>query len=293
MARVDLRLLDNVEGEFYVDSTCINCDNCRELAPSVFHEHGGSSVVYNQPDTGIEKQQAFQALLACPTHSIGTSQKDEGKQYLSDFPLHIEGDVYYLGFNSPKSYGCKSYFIEHPEGNWMIDSPKYHKHLLSEIEKRGGLKYIFLTHRDDVADAKKYSQFFNASRIIHEKELHSQPDSEIVVSSEFESFPGIHSDFSIVFTPGHTEGHIALLYKNNYLFSGDHIYWRSDWQKLRSSRRSCWWNWNEQIKSVKKLQEYDFSWILPGHGHRIQLEKNKMKKELSEFVTSIEDPSYW
>ena len=42
------------------------------------------------------------------------------------------GTVYYCGFNSPKSFGGNSYFIEHPEGNWLVDSPKF----LPQLVKR-------------------------------------------------------------------------------------------------------------------------------------------------------------
>ncbi|HYM37872.1 MAG TPA: ferredoxin, partial [Nitrospiraceae bacterium] len=36
MANVEKRLSTNVAGSFYVDSTCINCDTCRQLAPKSF-----------------------------------------------------------------------------------------------------------------------------------------------------------------------------------------------------------------------------------------------------------------
>jgi hypothetical protein len=50
--------------------------------------------------------------------------------------------VYYPGFNSPKSYGGHSYVIQHLEGNWLIDSPKYLLHLIRRFEEPGGLRYI-------------------------------------------------------------------------------------------------------------------------------------------------------
>ena len=35
MARLANRLPDNVPGEFYVDSSCIDCDTCRQVAPAL------------------------------------------------------------------------------------------------------------------------------------------------------------------------------------------------------------------------------------------------------------------
>ena len=29
---------ENVAGDFFVDTTCINCDACRQIAPAVFAE---------------------------------------------------------------------------------------------------------------------------------------------------------------------------------------------------------------------------------------------------------------
>ena len=37
----------NVDGEFFVDSTCIDCDACRQIAPAVFHDIGDQSAVAN------------------------------------------------------------------------------------------------------------------------------------------------------------------------------------------------------------------------------------------------------
>ena len=52
MAAVAKRLAANVPGEFFVDSTCIDCGTCREIAPETFAPAGGHSVVVHQPDRG-------------------------------------------------------------------------------------------------------------------------------------------------------------------------------------------------------------------------------------------------
>ena len=95
--------------------------------------------------------------------------------------MTLADGVSYCGFNSPKSFGGNSYFLEHPDGNWLIDAPRYVEHLVRRFAERGGLRYIFLTHRDDVADADKYAKRFGAERIIHRLELSAQPDAERVI----------------------------------------------------------------------------------------------------------------
>eukprot|EP00884_Botryococcus_braunii_P021475 jgi/Botrbrau1/8010/Bobra.384_2s0032.1 len=61
---------ENVEGSFYVDHTCIDCDTCRWMAPDVFGRVGDQSAVVAQPSTSEGRVQALQALLSCPTFSI-------------------------------------------------------------------------------------------------------------------------------------------------------------------------------------------------------------------------------
>lgn len=271
----------NVPGPYFVDTSCINCDTCREIAPRVFREDGGQSIVSAQPE-GEDIFRSNLAIVACPTGSIHTD-KIERRKIGMEFPLHIKENVYYNGFNSPKSYGAKSYLIVHPDGNWMVDSPRFSKTLVSKIEDLGGLTHIFLTHRDDVADADKFSRHFGAERLIHEGDRNAQPDAEITFEEEFEI-----GDFRIIPTPGHTRGSSCLLYKK-YLFTGDHLYRRGKW--FRATRSYNWWSWEEQVKSLRKLADYDFQWILPGHGHRLHL--NDMKERYQEFLEEVSDPNYW
>src|SRR6266480_2159579 len=44
---------ENVDGKFYVDDQCIDCDLCRETAPANFrrNDDGGHSYVYKQPES--------------------------------------------------------------------------------------------------------------------------------------------------------------------------------------------------------------------------------------------------
>ena len=177
MANPNKRVRENVPGDFFVDSTCIDCDACRQIAPSVFGEAAETSFVKAQPGSGADRRQALQALLACPTGSIGCLGDDDVKAAMKDFPLVIEEPVFYCGYNSPKSYGGNSYFIQHADGNWLIDSPKFVTPLVKQLETLGGIAHIFLTHRDDVADAERFAGHFQSRRIIYPDELPSQPQA--------------------------------------------------------------------------------------------------------------------
>ncbi|MCO5053772.1 MAG: ferredoxin [Verrucomicrobiae bacterium] len=73
MADHTQRLPQNVPGLWYVDSNCIDCDLCRETAPSVFRrdDENGNSYVFHQPETEEEIRQAIEALSGCPVEAIG------------------------------------------------------------------------------------------------------------------------------------------------------------------------------------------------------------------------------
>lgn len=67
------RLPQNVPGRFYVDSQCIDCDLCRETAPSIFgrDDESGFSFVQRQPLTPEEIALAEEAIQGCPVEAIG------------------------------------------------------------------------------------------------------------------------------------------------------------------------------------------------------------------------------
>ena len=75
MAQRTDRLPQNVAGSYYVDSTCVDCDLCRNTAPDFFRrdEETGFSFVYRQPATLEEIKLAEEAKQGCPTDSIGNS----------------------------------------------------------------------------------------------------------------------------------------------------------------------------------------------------------------------------
>ena len=97
MANPKKALATNIDGNFFVDSTCIDCDTCRQLAPETFVEDGAYSAVFHQPTSDLEQVKAIRALLCCPTASIGTRERTDVKDGIEEFPLAIADGVYYCG----------------------------------------------------------------------------------------------------------------------------------------------------------------------------------------------------
>ncbi|MBH0179983.1 MAG: MBL fold metallo-hydrolase [Nitrospira sp.] len=289
MANPSKRLDSNIAGNFYVDGTCINCDTCRQLAPKTFEEIGEFSAVFCQPDSDEHIHRAYQALLACPVGSIGAEQSETSRMQaaMASFPLHLEDGVSYCGFNSDKSFGANSYFIAHPDGNWLVDSPRYVKHLVEAFERQGGLARIFLTHEDDVADAGKYAAHFGAQRIIHRADAEAMPDAEWFIdgADDAELSPG----FVAIPVPGHTAGSMALLYREKFLFTGDHLWWNPQSKSLGAPTRLVWRK-RVLVDSIQKLLNYRFEWVLAGHGDRVRLSGEEMRDHVRALVTRRNQP---
>ncbi len=280
MARTNQRRSQNVAGNFYVDHTCIDCDTCRWMAPEVFTRIDKQSAVYNQPLNDTENLKAYQALLSCPTSSIGTVDKpDDIKSVHQSFPILIEDNVYDCGYHSELSFAATSYLIVRPQGNILVDSPRFSPPLVKRLEEMGGIKYMYLTHRDDIADHQKFQAHFQCDRILHLDDITDQTaDVEIKLSGT--NHINFAPDILIIPVPGHTLGHTVLLYKNKFLFTGDHLAGNTEFNRLIAFHDFCWYDWHEQIKSMKTLLDYRFEWVLPGHGRRYHNNLELMQAEL-------------
>lgn len=284
MALLNLRRAQNVSGEFYVDSTCIDCDTCRWMTPEVFNRTEGQSSVYHQPETEAERLRSLQALLACPTSSIGTVTKPKDiKAAQQSLPILIADNVYHCGYHSENSYGAASYFVTRSEGNVLIDSPRFTPPLVKRLEQMGGIRYMYLTHRDDVADHQKYANHFGCKRILHSDDITTATrdvEMQLLGAEVYE----LAADLLIIPVPGHSKGHTVLLYNNKFLFTGDHLAWSDKTKQLVAFRDFCWYSWAEQRKSMRKLVNYSFEWVLPGHGRRYHADAITMHQKLEECI---------
>ena len=267
MANVQQRLLQNVSGDFFVDASCIDCDTCSQLAPAVFRDHGEQCSVYHQPVTDAEERLALMALVACPTGSIGTTKKHDVHLGIDAFPLLLDENVYFCGFTSESSFGGWSYLIVRPDsegGNILVDSPRFATHLVKRISEMGGVRQMLLTHRDDIADHQLFRNKFDCERIMHADDGAQRFGVERIIAGGKEAW--LDDDHVAIPTPGHTRGHMVFLYKQKYLFTGDHLAWSTTRKTLTAFPSVAWYSWAKQSESMKKLVDYDFEWVLPGHG---------------------------
>jgi glyoxylase-like metal-dependent hydrolase (beta-lactamase superfamily II)/ferredoxin len=279
---------DNVPGPFFVDRSCIDCGTCYEYLPSVFKGAGDHSRVFHQPEGASQQLHALKALLACPTGSIGTDVRAGVREAQAAFPECIEAEVSFCGYTSEKSFGAWSYFIRRGTGNVLMDSPRAVPALMERLQELGGVALMVLSHRDDVADHQRFRERFHCPRVLHRADL--DEDTAGIERPQDGSEPvALAPDLLFIPTPGHTAGSACLLYRNKFLFTGDHLWWNPERGRLSASPRYCWFDWPTQLRSLKRLLEFDFTWVLPGHGasHRAGTPE-AMRRDLEEAIASLE-----
>jgi len=285
MANPKKAYAENVPGNFFVDDTCIDCDLCRQIAPSVFKEEWDHSIVSHQPASAAEAHRAAMALVACPTASIGARDKIDATATEAAFPEPVDEDVYFCGYASRDSYGASSYLIVRPEGNILIDSPRFAQPLIRRMEELGGVAQMVFTHQDDVADHEKFHQHFGCPRVIHRADGRALQAEQFLEGEE----PALlDKDLLTIPVPGHTRGHVVFLYRNKFLFTGDHLAWSDNRGGLIAFRDVAWYSWREQTKSMKRLLDYRFEWVLPGHGRRAHMAPDAMHESLLDCVQWME-----
>jgi glyoxylase-like metal-dependent hydrolase (beta-lactamase superfamily II)/ferredoxin len=284
MADRKLAYSENVPGDFFVDETCIDCDLCRQIAPSVFEEKADHSVVWHQPESPAETRRAAMALVACPTASIGARTKIDSAAAAS-YPELIEENVYFCGYASRNSYGASSYLVVRPEGNILVDSPRFARTLVRRIEDMGGVSLMVFSHQDDVADHAKFHDHFGCPRVIHRADSRGIEVERLLEGGEPVA---LDRDLLSIPVPGHTRGHVVFLYRNKFLFTGDHLAWSDRRGGLIAFRDVAWFSWPEQTKSMKRLLDYRFEWVLPGHGRRGHLAAETMREKLADCIEWME-----
>ncbi len=290
MAALAKSLPANAPGDFFVDATCIDCDTCNWVAPAVFDDApatagggNGHSRVHRQPADAAARLRAEMALLACPVGAIGTRAKHDLAAARASFPERIAGEVYHLGYHAEASFGAASYLVRRAEGNVLVDSPRFTGPVVKALERMGGVRTMFLTHRDDVADHAKFRAHFGCERVLHARDV-AHGTRDVGRKIEGEAPVALAPDLLVIPVPGHTRGSACLLFGETFLFSGDHVAWSPEREQIYAFRDACWYDWQELRRSMARLAEHRFEWILPGHGRRCKFSAARMREEMQRCL---------
>ena len=283
MARVALRHPDNAEGAWFVDERCIDCGTCREIAPSLFGLTADQSIVTAQP--GDDDTDAWLAAQACPTTSIGTVDHRPRPGRLYPREVETGSGVYDLGYCSEDSFGASAFFVIRPDGNLLIDSPRFTEALAGPMADLGGVAHVLLSHRDDVADADRYAQRFGSRVWIHADDRSAAPYATDLIRGDEDDDVAVAPGVVAVPVPGHTKGSVVYVVDQRWAFTGDSLAWSHERQDLIAFRGACWYSWDHQTRSLGALaRRHRFQWVLPGHGARVQRPEDEMHTRLVALV---------
>jgi glyoxylase-like metal-dependent hydrolase (beta-lactamase superfamily II)/ferredoxin len=266
MARPDQRHADNVEGDWFADTRCIDCDVARHFAPELIVSDGdGLSVVIRQPGGDDDERALWRAALACPTRSIGTVSRRRPPPGV--FPWALTDGISVCGHNSMDSFGAHSYLVERPDGNVLIDSPRYTRALIEPVAGRGGLGHVLLSHQDDVADAGRWAGRFGARVWIHEAEQAAAPYATDLVAGDDPHQPTEVRDGLVARpAPGHTRGSVVYHLEDRYLFTGDTLCFDFRRRELNVFPGATWYSWPVLTETIAALAELRVEWVFAGHG---------------------------
>ena len=172
------------------------------------------------------------------------------------------------------------------EGKWIL------KELASLNVKPEDIKHILLTHHDldHVGNAAMLQKLTGASLWASEEDIpyimgkKERPGikryfSYIFRAKEPENICAYSKekairDVEIIPTPGHTPGHVCILYKG-ILFAGDLVDSRKGILRPYPNM-----NWNEALlmESIKNISHLQFKWVCPAHG--IPVERGSQWKNI-------------
>jgi glyoxylase-like metal-dependent hydrolase (beta-lactamase superfamily II)/ferredoxin len=291
MADPARRLAANVAGDFFVDESCIDCGACMWIAPETFRAAGDKSCVHHQPPDAESVGRAELALVACPTGSIGAAAEHDLARAAAAYPRPFAPDVLHVGFHDPSTYGATSWLLLRRSGNVLVDAPRFSEPLERRLEELGGVKLLFLTHRDDVGEHARFAARFGCKRVLHRADL--APDTR-TVERVLDGVDPIElaGDLLAIPTPGHTRGSACLLYSPGapgvpILFSGDHVAWSLSRNRPRALRDVCWHSFKELGESMARLARHRFEWVLPGHGAPGRLPPDEMAQAIAGCAREI------
>ena len=295
MARAEQVHPDSVDGPWFVDTRCIACDSARHWATDMTGtDPEGRSFIFRQPGSRREEAAMWRAAAACPTKSIGNRQQLREPQGI--FPYQLTDGVYALGNNAMASFAAHSFLVTRPEGNLMIDSPRFSRPLAEAVDELGGVAHVLLTHRDDVADAEGWMNRYGARVWIDRAEAFAAPFATDVTSFDVsgngernpvyeitEVAPGVTS----IPAPGHTEGHVVYHVDNRHLFTGDTLHWNHRREELDVLQGQTFFGWNTLADTMKRLAELPVEWVFPGHGmwHRVGF--NEWPARMAELASAM------
>ena len=158
MARLAQRHPENVEGDWYVDTRCFDCDVARHHAPELIVAlRDGQSVVARQPVTPAEELEMWRAAARVPdtfdrhrVASIATARGVPVGGHTRRVPVRAQRPPIVRRALVVRA-ACRRRALDRRAAL----RPHARRRVRASC---GGIAHVLLSHRDDVADAEKYAR---------------------------------------------------------------------------------------------------------------------------------------
>ncbi len=152
-----------------------------------------------------------------------------------------------------ETLGGTAYFIQQPEGNILVDCPAWTEAIATTLQTHGGVRWLFLTHRDAIAQVKAIQRDTSCEVIIQEQEAYLLPRLEV---TPFQQDWAIAPRVTAIWTPGHTPGSSCLYHaaEGGILFTGRHLLPNQHGQAM-PLRIAKTFHWGRQLRSVQRLRD--------------------------------------
>ena len=235
--------------------------------------------------TERRKRHLWRAAAACPTKSIGNRVRPLEPDGI--FPYQLTEGVFALGNNALSSFAAHSFLILHPDGNLMVDSPRFNRPLAQRLDAMGGIAHVLLTHRDDVADADRWADRYGARVWIGEADADAAPYATDITGSDFPV--AISSGVASISAPGHTKGHVVYHFDNRCLFTGDTLHWNHRRNELDVFPNQTFHSWDVLSETMDFLATLNVEWVFPGHGMWHQMSSTDWAKQMQALGPAMRE----
>jgi glyoxylase-like metal-dependent hydrolase (beta-lactamase superfamily II) len=150
--------------------------------------------------------------------------------------------------------GGTAYLILNAAGNVLVDCPDWDEETGACLQKQGGVRYLFLTHRGGIGKRVPQMQAaLGCEVIIQEQEAYLLPEAQV---TPFQQELSLGETLEAIWTPGHSPGSACLYYGQHggVLFTGRHLLPNQQGEPV-PLRIAKTFHWPRQIQSVQLLRD--------------------------------------
>jgi len=191
-------------------------------------------------------------------------------------------------------YECNSYLIL-DEKNVLIDTGTgSNPHLKQKVDERiGKIDLIINTHAH--LDHVGGNRFFASEIAIGEMDRTALESGELYGTGKLFGKAAKSTvnhglkegditecgelNLQVLHTPGHTPGGICLLSNKGHLFTGDTVFSGGSFGRVDLPGGSA----SELIKSLERLKNLDFEFLMPGHSESVKEGKTHLESAITLF----------